>query len=244
MILLRIALLLSVLTSRVQDAFLQELRPMIEALGLGVRTQWSGMALQSPPASPTVAPLRGFPSTASVPNDAAFVRLFNAGAHHEAALVAVRPRSGMTPPATAQQLARAWKDAPTTSRVFVSFTRADAAYARLLRLALETRGYSVFTYIRGDFLSLPFNAVEVGRFFREAGHHIVIDSREARKSVGVAAERLALEGRLLDRSIQDPIPGGPESGQPCCRVCTYVNSVRTGCGPVTCGGHCRNARPN
>lgn len=147
----------------------------------------------------------------------------------------------------AQEFPRLWRRAPPANRVFIAFSRRDAAAASAVRRALEKQGYVCFTYIHGQSREPWANAVEVGRYFREAGNHLVIDSRAARASKGVRLEAHALakpEAVKAAKAAQAKPPPGKQgrAGDPCCKVCYYLNGRLVGCGPVTCGPQCANAR--
>ena len=74
------------------------------------------------------------------------------------------------------------------SRVFISYTRQDAREAEILRQALEQQGYFVFTYLKGGGNEFNVTAREAGEYFAHAGVRLVLDSQNARQSVGVAFE--------------------------------------------------------
>jgi hypothetical protein len=183
----------------------------------------------------------------------AFQRFFNAGAFTESALVAV----GRAPAVAAgdnNAFEQAWKAAPKEQRIFISFSGQDLAHAQRVAAALQARGYATFIY-RNEAGNLKYNAVEVGRFFAEAGEHLVLDTSNARKSVAVKAEArafLALQrgipppaffGRPATPPAPSPQPAQPtQQSQPCCKLCTYRNGIQIGCGPTECGPQCIGAR--
>ncbi|HET8773247.1 MAG TPA: hypothetical protein VFP80_05630, partial [Thermoanaerobaculia bacterium] len=208
--------------------------------GVHVRTQWSEKTKSAPPKTPTLAPLRGFPARgASGHQWKSFDDFFRAGAFEDAALIAVRGKA--RPKAKlAQEFPRLWRRAPPANRVFIAFSRRDAAAANAVRRALEGKGYVCFTYIHGQTREPWANAVEVGRYFREAGNHLVIDSRAARASQGVRLEAHALArpeamkaAKAAKAAKAKPPPAKQgRAGDPCCRVCYYLNGRLVGCDPV------------
>jgi hypothetical protein len=103
-----------------------------------------------------------------------------------------------------------WATAPAERRVFVAFTREDAQTAQRVAESMRESGFVVFTYLR-DNETTPWAEPDlVGRLFKEAGHHLVIDTPTARKSAGVVFEALAL-ARLKDVT-QQAKPGRTGSG--------------------------------
>jgi hypothetical protein len=85
-----------------------------------------------------------------------------------------------------------WHDARPSTRVFISFTRADVGEAMKVRTVLEQRGYTVFTYLKSE-ANPQFSPEAVGKFFRTAGHHLVLDTNNARRSYGVLLEARYVE---------------------------------------------------
>jgi hypothetical protein len=220
--------------------------------GVQTRTTWSAKAKATAPKMPTVAPLRGFPARVDGSRRwKTFDDCFRAGAFRDSALIAVggQPKSARP----RRDLPRLWKKAAPSKRVFISFAREDLPAVRKVRRELERKGYVCFTYVRGQSKEPWANAVEVGRYFREAGRHLVVDSRAARRSRGVQVEALALPAiRKAAVESRTPVPATrmrgrqrvpAARGQPCCKLCEYVNGVLVGCGPVTCGPQCVNALP-
>lgn len=213
-----------------------------------MRTQWSEKTKSAPPKTPTLAPLRGFPARGGSGHQwKSFDDFFRAGAFEDAALIAVRGKA--RPKAkVAQEFPRMWRRASPANRVFIAFSRRDAAAANAVRRALERKGYVCFTYIHGQTREPWANAVEVGRYFREAGTHLVIDSQAARASKGVRLEAHALaspekaKAQARSKKSSPPPEAERKRGDPCCRVCYYLNGRLVGCDPVTCGPQCANAR--
>ena len=103
-----------------------------------------------------------------------------------------------------------WGRTRQGDRVFVAFTRQDAAAAQKVAQVLKSQGFVVFTYLR-DAGASPWAAPEVvGRLFREAGHHFVVDTPDARASGGVSFEALSL-ARLKETTRQ----ASPTSASSC-----------------------------
>ena len=142
----------------------------------------------------------------------------------DAALIAVsgkpRPKASI-----ARELPRVWRRAPPSKRVYIAFARQDLAAATTVRRALEKKGYLCFIYTPGQRRPAWANPAELGRYFREAGLHLVLDSRAARSSKGVRFEAHAVPGKKT-----------------CCKLCYSLNGMLAGCDQVTCGGQCANAR--
>jgi hypothetical protein len=252
--LLLLTLLILGLTAFAQEDLLRSVIPDFKGTGVSVRTQWSSRKVT--PSRPTLAPLRGFPVT----NDASlgsqkFSELFNAGAFQEAALVAVNDGQIVDTHPRQTVFEQRWKSANKARRVFISFSKADIETAKTVRNVLERNGYTCFMYINETGKRPWTNSVKVGQFFKNAGTHLVIDSKAARRSAGVQLEAQALnvvEGRAPRPSTskttvgQTSKPSKPaktkESSYPCCKLCTYRNGVLIGCGPVTCGVQCIGAQ--
>jgi len=145
---------------------------------------------------PRLAKLGGFP----VPQDAHrppdpddWTRQFARGAFDY--IAAYRPAESVAAPAAepsrSDEFLAEWSKASEAERVFIAFTRDDAATAHKVAQVLRAQGLVVFTYLRGKD-SAPWARPEVvGRLFREAGHHLVIDTLNARQSGGVVFEALA-----------------------------------------------------
>jgi hypothetical protein len=88
-----------------------------------------------------------------------------------------------------------WQKATVDRRVFLSFTSADVKAAHKAAQALRERGYVTFVFLNPGETTPRYDAVFVGSMFSQAGHHIVLDTGNARKSHGVLFEaRLARGG--------------------------------------------------
>jgi hypothetical protein len=161
---------------------------------------------------PRLAKLGGFPvpkakGASSAPED--WMSEFASGAFEY--LAAFRPASGSTASvgelADSDRFMTEWSKAEESQRVFVAFTREDAATAQEVAQVLRAQGLVVFTYLR-DKGAAPWAKPEiVGRLFREAGHHFVIDTMQARRSGGVAFEALALA--RLKKVTKEAVPARP-----------------------------------
>lgn len=226
---------------------------------LTAESSWSATARRQPPEAPTVRPLDGFPAlTEELPDRDHFQQLFESGIRHECALVAVGPVADGKRPAQMKRVAfeATWSQAVPDHRVFLSFARADAWGALLVKIVLEMKGYVCFLYIDGAQNEPWVNAVDVGSYFKQAGVHLVIDSAAARHSAAVDAERIALSFLQSDKTSVDqpPLPRmrsttesertvTESAGEPCCKLCRYVDGILIECGPIQCGPQCQNARP-
>ena len=63
---------------------------------------------------------------------------------------------------------------------------------------------------------------------------------------------LQAQSRAAESDAKDARPAGPPRARapkeraaeyPCCRLCTYRNGVKVGCGPVQCGPQCEDSKP-
>lgn len=194
-----------------------------------------------------------------------FEKHFRSGAFTESVLVAV----GKAPEPVAldaERFKQVWEVASKESRLFVSFSGKDLNYALRVSEALQAQGYATFLY-KNELGKLGFNAVDVGRFFSEAGGHLVIDTPAARRSAAVGAEARALlsmrQARTPPKANPNPEPSleelfgrdqGPSleelfghdrtqfgASQLCCKRCTTRGGIVISCGPVECGPQCRGA---
>ena len=103
-----------------------------------------------------------------------------------------------------------WQSADVSKRVFISFVGVDLQHAMKVKLALEKQGYVTFVFMQDVSKGPLTSPQEAGRFFKEAGHRLVIDTAEARKSAGVIFEyRLneSLAGKESKGSPTKPKPG-------------------------------------
>ena len=127
-----------------------------------------------------------------------------------------------------------WRTAPRKKRVFLSFTRRDLAHARRVQNVLEQKGLVVFTYLANEDNKVWTNSVDVGHYFDSAGHHLVVDTPNARASVATRFEQLALTdlwhrssrvARSMDEAVaymrRKPLFSGQPKSHPevCCRAC-------------------------
>jgi hypothetical protein len=128
-------------------------------------------------------------------------------AEHQA-IIAVdtgNPEAGSESP-TLREFRAAWEQAPLARRIFISFTAANEAQARVIKEQLTARGFLVFTY-RENMANVTTLA-DVFHFFAGAGNRFVIDSPEARQSVGVQIEarfhELLLQTEQRGRVVEVP----------------------------------------
>ena len=85
-----------------------------------------------------------------------------------------------------------WENTAIDNRIFLSFTSEDYPTAETIAKAYERLNYTVFLYIRGQSNPL-FPPDLVGHFFRLACHRLVVDSINARQSVGIHFEYIINE---------------------------------------------------
>jgi hypothetical protein len=151
---------------------------------------------------PVVGPLGtlDLPEKLSV-NETAWIQEFKSGAI--GAVVAVKENVGGSS-ASLDDLRGKWQRADKAKRVFISFTSEDLPYAHKVRGALEREGYVTFMFLLDKKEGPLLTPQEAGRFFKEAGHHFVIDTPNARKSTGIRLEK-ALLGTVVTRGAE----GGP-----------------------------------
>ncbi len=136
---------------------------------------------------PRVAPLSGMP-TVNSPADWSsrpWMKDFRDGA---AGLLAGAKSSRGRRAASADDFLTAWRSTPRDKRVFISFTAKDISAAEEAADALAAKGYVAFVFIKSSSPKPAYDAALVGRIFSEAGHHYVIDTRNARESAGVWLE--------------------------------------------------------
>lgn len=230
------------------DPILEGLAQELDIKGIDVRF---GKATESAFTSsrPQLASLMNFPADSSFSEreNRMFAQFFVAGLAGDTRLLAVRnPNESST--SDIEEFRRIWDAAPVEARLFLSFSGADIQYAKHVGEALRTRGYVVFVYKKAKSSSPITNAVEVGRFFAQAGSHFVIDSAEARRSDAVTHEALALQGRLANDGgiynsdrIGFPLLDFRVGDPPCCQLCRFRQGTISSCGPVQCGPQCFGA---
>ena len=177
------------------DAVLDPITAALDAANIDVVASFARDFPIEKDERPRVARLGGFPVSLDRPPSAGnqdWMREFTRGAFDY--IAAFRPADGI-PSSSAvegrlEAFLEAWERAPVEERVFIAFTREDAAHALKVAEVLRAEGMVVFTYLENS-QSTPWARPEVvGRLFREAGQHFVIDSEGARRSSGVAFEAL------------------------------------------------------
>lgn len=129
-------------------------------------------------------------------------------------LLAVKPRSQPTDGAvfSETEFLDLWKAEASDRRVFVAYARQDREVASVVRQVLESRGYIVFTYLEADAKAPWAHPRNVGKFFAEAGHHLVIDSHDARVSEGTLFEAIRLrKASASGRAPQTPMDSSLEA---------------------------------
>lgn len=232
------------------DTLLDRLAQELDSKGIDVRRGNSTSSSFSS-SRPQLSNLKTLPSS-GIPKIESLGRFgahFEAGVFSDVHLIAVK-KNARKSSAHLQSFREEWRSAPKTDRVFVSFSGKDISYAEDLKAALEKQGYRVFLYKTETSKHPITNSVEVGKYFKEAGRHLVIDSKNARSSVAVLMEAKTLRNMHSNRSPLFGIPGSssgssrdPGSGMPCCKLCTYRNRVLVSCGSVECGPQCLSASP-
>jgi hypothetical protein len=221
----------------------------LDAKGIDVR---NGAEAFDPVSNrPQVTDLRNFPIDAALAgSDDPFTPSFNAGVETERAYLVAVKSVGTPQPKSLQDFVSVWDASQRSNRVFLSFSGKDLKLAQTVADSLRAKNYVVFLF-KNDEAGLPnVNPVETGRFFKQASHHLVIDTSNARASAAVNAEALSL--RLDDRpKLPRPIYPRPnpsaasQGGTTCCQLCEYVNGVLMGCEPPVCDNLvCANARPS
>jgi hypothetical protein len=110
--------------------------------------------------------------------------------------------------ATRGEFLAKWDAAPTEKRVFLSFTAADRGVAEAVAAALHDEEYVTFTFLNSGSVEPRYDAGTAGAIFAKAGHHFVVDTKNARESAGVRFEALLLP------SVSHPSapPGHPGPG--------------------------------
>jgi hypothetical protein len=101
-----------------------------------------------------------------------------------------------------------WQKAAASKRVFLSFTSADIKAAHAAAQALHARGYVTFVFLNPGKPKPRYDATFTGKMFLEAGHHIVLDTQNARKSRGVWLEA-TLAREITGGPGKSPGQGGP-----------------------------------
>ncbi len=162
---------------------------------------------------PRVARLSGMPTVDRGPEwrKATWMKEFEKGAAGFVAGVKSSDEPGARSKASRSRdgfLAK-WNEASPDRRVFVSFTSKDAAHAHATARALEDAGYVTFVFLRQGDQGPAFEPTFVGKMFAEAGHHMVIDTQNARKSEGVWFEA-SLAQAIRPSGGDDP--GSPRGG--------------------------------
>ena len=171
------------------DSWLDVLAGDLDRQGIDVRRRWTDLTLPDPE-RPQLSRLGGYPAKTRPFVDESWMVDFAQGVKDRPALLAVEDGAEATGPVRLgpQQFESLWDGVEPSRRVFISYTRTDAAAARAIRDTLEARGHVVFVYRESATSPPEFSARTVGKFFRTAHHHLVIDTPAARSSMGVALE--------------------------------------------------------
>jgi hypothetical protein len=237
------------------DALIDSLAKSLDSRGIDVRRSWQSKASGPTQERAHLGRLEGYTRVVQTPP----IRYpwMTEFVNSNGALLAVENEKAAGT-ITARNLRSSWNAAPQEKRVFVSFTREDSEYANRVASVLRSRGYAVFVYINSEGATPSLSAASVRTYFDTAGHRLVIDTPQARSSLGVQLEAHAAEAARKTQSpavvVAPPRPGrSANSGQsdindsglqsdPCCKLCTYRNGVLIGCGPVECGRQCYAAK--
>lgn len=92
---------------------------------------------------------------------------------------------------------RKWLSAPPDERIFIAFTKEDFEHAKRVAASFEEAGFTVFLFLKGKDQKPWADPAMVGEVFAQARYRMVIDSANARGSLGVALERECCEPLLL-----------------------------------------------
>jgi hypothetical protein len=189
------------------DAVLDPIASALDARGIDVvRGQTAYVAMGD---RPRVTRLVGMPMgrPGGAYTNAPWMREFVAGhAGAVAGIASGTPSAGRSPDSFLQ----AWSTSSRQSRVFLSFTSADAVAARHAAAALKAKGYVTFLFLNET--SQPrYDAATVGRIFAESGHHFVLDTPNARKSLGVWLEARVAKVTAGRESRYVPDPTGADA---------------------------------
>jgi len=185
--------------------------------------------------------LEHFTPDPKLARNAEFTRLFYQGVFQHAFLLAVGPVQ--TPTDNEIEIFRKeWSSQEKSKRVFISFSGRDMAFAQSVAKILHDHGFSTFLYKGQVSEEIRFNSADVGNFFDQAGHRLLIDTKNARSSGAIAAEALAARG-IAPTTVEPDIHNLPPivnrtTSQPCCKLCTARNGVILSCGPTICGAEC------
>jgi hypothetical protein len=210
------------------NAVLDPLAPELHSKGIDVRRRWEA-GPSAPGKRAVLTPLRGFISSSEA-ETARALWMQDFEGRIQSVLVGVKQEQPIHSKSTRAQLnltefKKAWERAPQSQRVFISFTRADAAYALDVKKSLTDRGFHTFVYLEGSNKAPTLTPREAGHFFGTAGHHFVIDTQNARRSSGVWFEK-ALLGRY-GRAVSVNIDEQPPPSRPAVFTCT-CNTYRNG----------------
>jgi hypothetical protein len=163
---------------------LRDLEPLLDREGIDVRGGGASLTAFTAP-RPHLAPLASLPvidlAIERVPDR--FGQLFEAGVFSDAALVATRTRTAR-PNISETEFRERWASSSQSERVFVSFSGSDVDLAERVRTALEAKGYVAFLYKDNSSKYPKTNSVQVGNYFREAGHHLVVVQQMPEAALG------------------------------------------------------------
>ncbi len=190
------------------DAILLKLNDRISEKGIdvvaGSTSKWNFTGKNT---APRVALLTGMPVQKGAKEDADWIEDFKSGAI--GFIGGAQPASDAESPkalaANADEFFAQWDITPKEKRIFLSFTRADAEHAHKVAMALKEEGYVTFVFFREGDADPPFDPALVGNKFSEAGNFLVLDSQNARNSIGVGLEaKMAKAIEAERRSMKTP----------------------------------------
>ena len=166
----------------------------LDQLGVNVLITHYSKAGQNAPDRPRVAPLAGYLSDQLLNKEikaeeiAAWMKSFADGSH--GALLGIRTEDAPSKYPDFEEFKKQWDTKKNAhEKIFISYTAKDRVHAEAIKQKLEELGYLVFDFMQGVDENQPVtSAKQVGRFFAEAGYRLVLDSSNARESVGVRFE--------------------------------------------------------
>jgi hypothetical protein len=103
-----------------------------------------------------------------------------------------------------QEFYEEWLRAPLGRRIFISYSRADAAQAALVEKTLRAQKFVTFIYLADDGKpKIPL--IEEQRIFKTADVHLVIHSNAASASTGVTQERWTFDEVMTARAEEPKV---------------------------------------
>jgi hypothetical protein len=169
------------------DPFFIELIKPLDSKGIDVVAGDTSVVPLSKPNRPRIALLAGMPTELSIDDKKPpWMKEFVSGTMGIVAGTQISQK-GYTAETEDQFLGK-WRAAEKDKRVFLSFTSADVKEAQAIAKALQERGYVTFTFLNSGEHKPRYDTAIAGNLFSEAGHFIVLDTANSRKSPGVWLE--------------------------------------------------------